>query len=221
MQKSYAFTWATTILNQELEVLPAWGRDDNHVSQLTWKDGSAFLKVGKNLQPEADRLAWLGGRLSTPELLGFKKQDDADFLLMSAVPGVNACTLAGIIGKPATTDAIADALRDLHAASLQDCPFGQAAPGHVPTHGDACLPNLLFHEDGRFSGYIDLGEFDLAPKETDLAAAVWSLHRNFGPGFGLQFLQRYGLENADETLVSALHERFEQERIEYEKNRDN
>ena len=59
-------------------------------------------------------------------------------------------------------------------------------------HGDYCLPNILI-EEGRATGYLDLGELGVADRWWDLAAATWSLTWNLGPGFEELFLAEYGV----------------------------
>lgn len=51
------------------------------------------------------------------------------------------------------------------------------------THGDMCLPNF-FVEDGRVSGYIDLGDAGVGDKWDDIALAYRSLRHNFDGTFG-------------------------------------
>ena len=63
----------------------------------------------------------------------------------------------------------------------------------VLCHGDYCLPNVMI-DDGRVSGYLDLGEIGLADRWWDLAVATWSLTWNLGPGWEDTFLQSYGVE---------------------------
>lgn len=63
--------------------------------------------------------------------------------------------------------------------------------GAVFTHGDASLPNLLFHR-GQVSGYIDLGLAGVADPYRDLALAARSLTRNMGGKWVRPFLEAYG-----------------------------
>ncbi|GAA2587420.1 aminoglycoside 3'-phosphotransferase [Actinomadura fulvescens] len=53
----------------------------------------------------------------------------------------------------------------------------------VVCHGDACVPNTLLHDDGRFAAHVDLGTLGLADRWADLAVATWSLEWDYGPGF--------------------------------------
>lgn len=204
-----AFSWAKTTLGTDFEVSKEYGREDNSIHRLRWENGSAFLKVGPNLKPEAERLQWLTGKFPAPSVIGFTTIDTSDLLLMSEVPGINTCTLSTTIGAEAVTTKLAEALLQLHNIDSADCPFGKTGTGNVLTHGDACLPNFMFYEDGKLSGYIDLGECAAAPKEVDLAATVWSLQYNFGPGYGIPFLEKYGIRHPDEQLVHNLYEQYE------------
>ncbi len=103
---------------------------------------------------------------------------------------------------------LATALLALHATHVEDWPFGEVEDGNVLVHGDACLPNILYR-GSQLSGYIDLGDMVVGEPEIDLAAAVWSLQYNLGPGHGLAFLRAYGLTTADEAGVEVLRRRYE------------
>lgn len=63
----------------------------------------------------------------------------------------------------------------------------------VVCHGDACAPNTLITEDGRWSGHVDLGELGLADRWADLAIATWSTEWNYGPGWDGLLLDAYGI----------------------------
>ena len=53
----------------------------------------------------------------------------------------------------------------------------------VFTHGDCCLPNIFF-ENGRVSGFIDLGDAGLADNWRDLALCFRSLKHNTDGTYG-------------------------------------
>ncbi len=61
----------------------------------------------------------------------------------------------------------------------------------VLTHGDASLPNFLFHR-GHVSGFIDLGLAGISDPYRDLALATRSLTRNMGGKWVRPFLRSYG-----------------------------
>lgn len=52
-------------------------------------------------------------------------------------------------------------------------------------HGDYCLPNL-FCENGRFTGFIDLGRGGRGDKYQDIALCYRSLVHNYDGGYGLR-----------------------------------
>jgi aminoglycoside phosphotransferase len=63
----------------------------------------------------------------------------------------------------------------------------------VVCHGDACAPNTLLTEDGRWSGHVDLGMLGVADRWADLAVATWSAEWNYGPGWDGLLLDAYGV----------------------------
>jgi kanamycin kinase len=63
----------------------------------------------------------------------------------------------------------------------------------VVCHGDACAPNTLIGDDGRFSGHVDLGDLGRADRWADLAVATWSATWNYGPGWDTRLLDAYGV----------------------------
>ena len=63
----------------------------------------------------------------------------------------------------------------------------------VVCHGDACAPNTLVADDGRWSGHVDLGHLGVADRWADLAVATWSTQWNYGPGFEQLLLDAYGV----------------------------
>ena len=73
-------------------------------------------------------------------------------------------------------------------------------PGHpqadklVVCHGDACAPNTLITDDGRWSGHVDLGDLGVADRWADLAIATWSTGWNYGPGWEQLLLDAYGIK---------------------------
>ena len=62
----------------------------------------------------------------------------------------------------------------------------------VVTHGDYCMPNVLFGEDLDLSGFIDVGRSGVADWHSDLALATRSIVQNLGRPFVEPFHRRYG-----------------------------
>ena len=71
----------------------------------------------------------------------------------------------------------------------------------VFTHGDYCLPNVMVI-DGRFSGFIDLGNAGIADRYQDLALCTRSLAYNFGAGWEELFWHCYGLEQPNKAKAT-------------------
>ncbi len=69
----------------------------------------------------------------------------------------------------------------------------------VLCHGDYCLPNVMIDE-GRVTGYVDLGELGLADRWWDLAIATWSVTWNLGPGWEETFLEAYGVDRDQDRI---------------------
>ena len=68
-------------------------------------------------------------------------------------------------------------------------------------HGDACAPNTLLADTGRWTGHVDVDTLGLADRWADLAVATWSVSWNFGPGWERQLLDAYGVEYDDERIT--------------------
>ena len=63
----------------------------------------------------------------------------------------------------------------------------------VVCHGDACAPNTLLNEAGRWSGHVDLGLLGVADRWADLAVATWSAEWNYGLGWDNLLYDAYGV----------------------------
>lgn len=75
----------------------------------------------------------------------------------------------------------------------------------VVTHGDFCLPNVLFTGDLGW-GLVDLGQAGVSDPHRDLASMVGSLLSHLNPHFGQadadRFLDAYGRDRVDPGLLS-------------------
>lgn len=70
----------------------------------------------------------------------------------------------------------------------------------VFTHGDYTLPNIIIQE-GKVSGFIDWGTAGVADRYQDLALAVRSIIRKFGPEYSELFIEEYGLTQIDTAKI--------------------
>jgi len=71
----------------------------------------------------------------------------------------------------------------------------------VVCQGDACAPNTLLGEDGRWSGHVDLGALGVADRWADLAVATLSTEWNYGPGWEHVLLDAYGVAPDDDRTA--------------------
>jgi kanamycin kinase len=62
----------------------------------------------------------------------------------------------------------------------------------VVCHGDFCPPNTLL-QDGRATGFVDLGELGAADRWWDIAVGAWSVGWNFGAEHQPLFYESYGI----------------------------
>ncbi len=119
-----------------------------------------FLKLGpaETLVAEAERLHWLAGRLPVPEVHQFIQTATHDYLLLAAIPGVDASNRSHAADLPAMIRGLAAGLRLLHALPIDDCPF------------DETLPSKLARARQRAAaGLINLADFDKERQEKSAA----------------------------------------------------
>lgn len=72
----------------------------------------------------------------------------------------------------------------------------------VVAHGDACAPNTIVDDAGRWVGHVDLGALGVDDRWADLAIVTWSLDWNYGPGWEPTFYEAYGID-PDPARVTA------------------
>jgi len=206
----WASSWVSSVTQEEVRsITRVESNEINRVFRLEYAGRRLYLKIGPDLRREYKKLQWLDGRLPCPRPVGFMSHHSTDALLTSAIEGEGLAGLAGSLPPPVIITRLVTALKTLHAAPITDWPFDRIKEGDVLLHGDACLPNFLFKGD-HLSGYIDIGDMTVGAPEVDLAATVWSLQYNLGPGHGMAFLCEYGVEDIDEERVEALRLRYEQ-----------
>ena len=185
----------------------AWMSWAGTVWRLDGASDAVYVKRARGLEDERDRTTWLAGRLPVPEVLGLFHGFGDDWLLTRAIRGVPLSD-GGLGWQPAhVARFLGETLRDIHAVDAAGCPFGEPGKGHVLIHGDYCLPNVLV-EDGRLTGLVDVGRSGLGDPRDDLAAGLWTLHYNFGHGFGPQFLESYGAPAMADKDMERLRRRY-------------
>jgi kanamycin kinase len=70
----------------------------------------------------------------------------------------------------------------------------------VVCHGDACCPNTLVGDDGRWSAHVDLGALGVADRWADIAVASMSTAWNYGEGWEDALIEAYGIAPDRERL---------------------
>ena len=177
------------------------------VWRLEGASGVVYVKRAHDLEDERDRTVWLAGRLPVPEVLGLFHAFGDDWLLTRAMPGMPLSDRSLGWEPSRVAQEMGEILRDIHAVDAKGCPFGERRAGHVLIHGDYCLPNVLV-QDGRLSGLVDVGGAGLGDPQDDLAAGVWSLHYNYGPGHAREFLDAYGWPPMSDKAIERLRRRY-------------
>ncbi|PST19334.1 APH(3') family aminoglycoside O-phosphotransferase [Rhizobium sp. JAB6] len=146
----------------------ALGRSSAHVFRLE-ADGRApvYLKTELadalgELAGEVARLRWLTSQgLACPEVIAHEKDDEREWLLMSALPGCDLVS-AERLQPLERVRLLADALQRLHAIDIAACPFDHRLENRIKT----ARAHL-------FAGRVDEDDFD----ETRLGRAAGDLFR--------------------------------------------
>jgi kanamycin kinase len=64
----------------------------------------------------------------------------------------------------------------------------------VVCHGDACAPNTLIDERGKWLAHVDLENLGIGDRWADLAILTWSTAWNYGEGWEMNVYDSYGIE---------------------------
>ena len=78
------------------------------------------------------RLRWLRDRLPVPNVLYAADVDETSYLLLSAVPGLIACGDDMPLSPDVVTHLMAQAMQQLHALDIADCPFDHRIDNRLP-----------------------------------------------------------------------------------------
>lgn len=193
--------------------------DDRYVK---WQPFTAETSV----IDEVVRLEWAGQHTRVPRVLGAGSDHTHEWLVTAALPGSSAVDPRWIADPATAVRAVGEGLRALHdALPVDDCPFswdpeiriahadarGILIPDSlripprpdvlVVCHGDACCPNTLLDEDGRWTAHVDLGSLGIADRWADIAVASMSTEWNYGPGWEDALIEAYGVAPDRERLA--------------------
>ena len=186
-------------------------------------DDGRFIKHGprnaeSSMVQEAERLAWAGRFTPVPRVLEAGTDAATEWLVTAALPGRSAVDPRWVAEPSVAVRALGEGLRALHEAlPVAECPYDWGVPARlqnaagrgilvpdelrtpppvdrlVVCHGDACAPNTLVDDDGRWSGHVDLGALGVADRWADIAVAALSCGWNYGPGWEGTLLDAYGI----------------------------
>jgi len=210
------------------ELVPVWRND---YGGLTFRAGARYIKwcprnLETSLADEAVRLRWAVRYTPVPRVIEFGGDADAEWLVTDALRGESAVAPRWVADPATAVRAIGEGLRALHdALPVESCPFvwdvpsrlaNAAARGihvparfadpppvdeHVVCHADACSPNTLIGEDGRWSAHVDLGLLGVGDRWADIAVAAMSTEWNYGPGWEDELVAAYGAAPDRERLA--------------------
>ena len=187
-------------------------------------DDGRYIKFGaRNAETtfadEADRLGWAGEFVRVPRVLEHGRDAEHEWLVTAALTGRSAVDPRWVADPAAAVRAVGEGLRALHDALPVDaCPFDWSVPSRLanaagrgirvpddlrepPTtdllvvcHGDACCPNTLIGDNGRWTAHVDLGALGTGDRWADIAVAAMSTEWNYGPGWEEPLIEAYGVE---------------------------
>ena len=207
---------------------PVWRNDYGGLTFGT--DDGRYIKHGpRNAEStfagEAARLAWAAPFARVPVVLEVGGDETHEWMATAALPGSSAVDRRWITDAATAVRAVGEGLRALHdTLPVEACPFDWGVPGRIANaagrgirvpdalrdpppidrlvvcHGDACCPNTLVGEDGRWSGHVDLGTLGVADRWADIAVASMSTAWNYGQGWEDALIEAYGVEPDRERL---------------------
>jgi len=78
-----------------------------------------------NLYHEKEKLEWLQGKLSVPEVLYYDKDEVNEFLLITEIKGINASDKSYETNLPYLMEQLALGIKTIHSLSVESCPFNK------------------------------------------------------------------------------------------------
>jgi kanamycin kinase len=184
--------------------------------------------TGLSLAGEAARLRWAAPYTPVPRVIEHAWDDDgAELLVTAALEGRSAVDPRWLAEPATAARSLGEGLRALHdALPVDECPFDwgvderlarvradvgaseRAALADRPDvarlvvcHADACAPNTLLDDAGRWTAHVDLGRLGVADLWADLAVCAMSTGWNYGPGFEHLVYDGYGIEPDAERIA--------------------
>ncbi len=194
-------------------------------------DDSRYIKWGPRnaeftLRDEAERMRWTEQWIRVPQVLEQVEDETHEWLITAALEGRSAVDPKWVAEPATAVRAVGEGLRAMHdALPVAECPWEWSVPGRIASaeargirvpdslrtappidrvvvcHGDACCPNTLVGDDGRWTAHVDLALLGVADRWADIAVASMSTEWNYGPGWEDALIEAYGLEPDRERLA--------------------
>jgi kanamycin kinase/aminoglycoside 3'-phosphotransferase-2 len=106
------------------------GHSDATTFLLKGSTYNQYLKIQpnnsvENLYHEKEKLEWLQGKLSIPEVLYYDKDEVNEYLLITEIKGINASDKSYEANLSYLMELLALGLKTLHSLSIESCPFNQ------------------------------------------------------------------------------------------------
>lgn len=211
-----------TALARGARLEPVWRNDYGGLTFRT--DDGRFVKhsprnAESSFEGEAERLVWAAEHARVPRLIELGGDATHEWIVTAALPGLSAVDPRWLADPATAVRAVGEGLRALHdALPVATCPFDWSVPARIANaegrgirvpdslrepppidrlvvcHADACCPNTLIGDDGRWSGHVDLGTLGVADRWADIAVASMSTTWNYGDGWEDALIEAYGVE---------------------------
>ncbi|MDQ0614994.1 kanamycin kinase [Microbacterium sp. W4I4] len=179
-----------------------------------------------NMLDEAERMRWAGRWIRVPEVLDQGQDAGHEWLVTATIDGESAVHRHWRERPEVAVRAVGEGLRALHdALPVDDCQWDWGVDARIANaarrgirlpegfrdappidrlvvcHADACCPNTLVDDDGRWLAHVDLGLLGVGDRWADIAVASMSTEWNYGPGWEDALIGAYGLEPDRERLA--------------------
>jgi len=210
--------WANSIGGLTFRATPAAG----HPFYVKWGPRNDEA----SMRDEAERMRWAGRWIRVPEVLDEGRDATHEWLVTAAIDGTSAVHPRWRERPETAVRAIGEGLRALHdALPVDDCPWDWGVDARIANaagrgillperfrdapsidrmvvcHADACCPNTLLDDGGRWLAHVDLGLLGVGDRWADIAVASMSTEWNYGPGWEDALVDAYGLEPDRERLA--------------------
>ncbi len=106
-----------------------------------------YLKTGKNLQLECDKLLWLKDKLCVPEVITFSSIDNIDFLFITEVKGKTSDEQRWKSNISLLIDRLLETIDILKSVDITKCPFNIKLKNQIITAKTVVEKKLLKSTD--------------------------------------------------------------------------